>query len=80
MIGGKIMRLPAFAVEVHDTTGCGDVFHGAYALAVAEGREILWAAQFATAAAARKAENGAGWEGMPDRSAVIELMSKDLLP
>lgn len=59
---------------------CGDVFHGAYALALAEGREILWAAQFASAAAARKAENGAGWEGMRDRSAVIELMSKDLLP
>jgi sulfofructose kinase len=80
MIGGKIVRLPAFAVEVHDTTGCGDVFHGAYALAVAEGREIVWAARFASAAAARKAENGAGWEGMPDRSAVIELMSKERLP
>ncbi|MCX7325916.1 MAG: PfkB family carbohydrate kinase [Hyphomicrobiales bacterium] len=80
MTGGNIMHLPAFPVAVRDTTGCGDVFHGAYALAIAEGRETLWAARFASAVAARKAENGAGWDGMPDRSAVIELMSKDLLP
>lgn len=79
MIGGEIVAIPAFRVDARDTTGCGDVFHGAYALAVAEGRDMLWAARFASAAAARKAENGAGWEGMPDRKAVIELMSKDLL-
>ena len=79
MIDGEIIAIPAFRVDARDTTGCGDVFHGAYALAVAEGRDILWAARFASAAAARKAENGAGWKGMPDRPAVIELMSKDLL-
>lgn len=80
MTGGVITHLAAFPVEARDTTGCGDVFHGAYALAIAEGRETLWAARFASAVAARKAQNGAGWDGMPDRSAVIELMSKDLLP
>jgi len=29
--------MPAFAVEVVDTTGCGDVFHGAYAVSLAFG-------------------------------------------
>jgi sulfofructose kinase len=79
MLGGKVIPIPAFTVDVRDTTGCGDVFHGAYTLAIAEGREPLWAARFASAVAAKKAENGAGWDGMPDRPAVIELMAKDAL-
>ena len=31
---------PAFPVDVVDTTGCGDVFHGAYASALARGLEV----------------------------------------
>jgi sulfofructose kinase len=34
------------------------------------------AARFATAAAALKAERGAGWSGMPDRGAVEALLRK----
>jgi sulfofructose kinase len=71
--GGPV-ALPAPRVAARDTTGCGDVFHGAYALALAEGRERLAAARFATAAAALKAQRGAGWAGMPDRTAVEKLL------
>jgi sulfofructose kinase len=79
MTGGAVVSVPAFSVRVRDTTGCGDVFHGAYALAIAEGRKPLDAASFASAAAAIKAVQGNGWEGMPDRPSVVELMSKDPL-
>ncbi len=72
-IGREVVTVPAFAVKVEDTTGCGDVFHGAYALAISEGMPPLTAARFSAAAAALKAQRGRGWLGMPDRAAVDAL-------
>jgi sulfofructose kinase len=72
---GRAVHLPAPRVAARDTTGCGDVFHGAYALALAEGRSVEAAARFATAAAALKAEHGNGWAGMPSRPAVEALLA-----
>lgn len=46
---------PAFSVSAIDTTGCGDVFHGAYALALAQGMPLADRIRFASAAAAIKA-------------------------
>ena len=71
---GEIVPVPALAVDTRDTTGCGDVFHGAYALGLAEGLRPLAAARFATAAAALKAANGCGWDGVPDRAAIGRMM------
>jgi sulfofructose kinase len=73
---GQVLRVPAPRIIARDTTGCGDVFHGAYALALAERMPLLDAARFATAAAALKAVNGNGWDGMPDRDAVEALLRK----
>jgi sulfofructose kinase len=78
LLNGELVPVPAFPVTVVDTTGCGDVFHGAYALGLCEGLEPLDAARFAAAAAALKAARGRGWEGMADRGAVEALMSEDL--
>ena len=75
LINGEVMSVPAFRVPVADTTGCGDVFHGAYALALCEGQRPLEAARFAAAAAALKAERGRGWDGMADRPAVEALLA-----
>ena len=66
LIGGAIRHVPAVPVAVRDTTGCGDVFHGVFALGVAEGMPPLQAARFASFAAAFKARNGEGWQGMPN--------------
>ena len=71
---GRPVHLGAPRVQARDTTGCGDVFHGAYALGLAEGMAVLDAARLATAAAALKAASGSGWDSMPDRSAA-EAMS-----
>jgi ribokinase len=46
------LRVPAFAVDAVDTTAAGDVFNGALAVALIEGRALPDAARFATAAAA----------------------------
>jgi sulfofructose kinase len=63
-------------IHAKDTTGCGDVFHGVYALAVAEGLPVREAATFATAAAAIKAERGEAWSGMPSRADTSALIEK----
>jgi len=72
--GGRLGRQPAFPVVARDTTGAGDVFHGAYALALAERRPVDAAMRFAAAAAAIKARNGNGWDGMPSRAEVDHLL------
>ena len=48
---------PAFKVQAVDTTGCGDVFHGAYAASLARGDDPATRIQFAAAAAALKAQS-----------------------
>jgi sulfofructose kinase len=49
---------PALPVKATDTTGCGDVFHGAYAASLARGDALAARIRFAAAAAALKAQNG----------------------
>lgn len=61
---------PTFRVQATNTTGAGDVFHGAYALAIAEGQPVERAMRFASAAGALRARDGA----TPDRTMVEELM------
>ncbi len=48
---------PAFSVKAADTTGCGDVFHGAYAARLVLGETADLRIRFASAAAALKAMN-----------------------
>jgi sulfofructose kinase len=63
-----VQRQPAFAVNTVDTTGAGDVFHGAYALAIAEGQTVSAAMRFAGAVAAKKCTVKGGRAGIPDRA------------
>jgi ribokinase len=53
-IAGKGVRemIPGFKVNAVDATGAGDVFNGALAVALSEGRPLLEAARFGSAAAA----------------------------
>lgn len=67
-------HLPAFDVEVVDTVGAGDVFHGALALALAEGREPGPAVRFASAAGALKCTRPGARAGTPSRDEVEEFM------
>jgi sulfofructose kinase len=67
---------PAFAVTVVDTLGAGDVFHGAYALAIAEGRSIAESLRFASAAAAIKCTRSGGPAAMPSRSELQEFLAQ----
>ena len=53
-----------------DTTGAGDAFNGALAVALAEGRELRDAVAFAVAAAALSTRAEGAREGMPRRDEV----------
>lgn len=56
---------PAFRVNTVDTTGCGDVFHGAYASALARGLTLSERVRLASATAAMKATKPGGQSGIP---------------
>lgn len=66
---------PAYRVQVVDTTGCGDVFHGAYATGLVRGLPLLERIRFASAAAALKATQYGGQAGIPSRTAVEEFLA-----
>jgi sugar/nucleoside kinase (ribokinase family) len=73
---GRIQVMPTFPVHTVDTLGAGDVFHGAFALAIAEGSAIPDAMRFASAAAALKCTRFGGAFATPDRAEVKELLSR----
>lgn len=72
--GDDVRHQPAFQVRVVDTLGAGDVFHGAFALALAEGATEQQAVRFASAAAAAKCTRAGGRAGIPDRATVDALL------
>src|SRR5258705_8950648 len=49
---GRFHYVPAFVVNCVDTTGAGDVFHGAFCYAVLQGMAIADALEFSNAMAA----------------------------
>ena len=71
---GDIRHIPAYTVQVVDTTGCGDVFHGAYAAGITWGWSISRCIRFASAAAAIKATKTGGRAGIPDRATVEQFL------
>lgn len=62
-----VHHYPAFPIDAVDTLGAGDVFHGAFALALAEGQSEEGALRFASAAAALKCMKFGGRSGSPTR-------------
>jgi len=76
----KIQRTPAFPVHTVDTLGAGDVFHGAFALAITEQQDIPSALRFASAAAALKCTRFGGAFAAPQRAEVEELLGHDAAP
>jgi sugar/nucleoside kinase (ribokinase family) len=74
--GAEVVHVPAFDVAVVDTTGCGDVFHGAYAACLAWGQGVHRAVLVATAAAGLKATQPGGRQGIPDYPTVQRFLSE----
>lgn len=67
-------RIPAFEVDVVDTTGAGDVFHGAFAFGVAAGLSPRECVVLATGASALKCTRLGGRTGIPDLSTLLAFL------
>jgi sulfofructose kinase len=74
---GQLKETPAFPVHTVDTLGAGDIFHGAFALAITENQDIPDALCFASAAAALKCTRFGGAFACPHRPEVEALLSVD---
>ncbi len=71
---GELYHQPGFDVEVVDSTGAGDVFHGAFTYFLAESGDIRHALTTAAAASALSCTEAGGRAGVPTRSALFEFL------
>jgi ribokinase len=76
----NIFHVPSIPVDAVDTTAAGDVFNGALAVAVAEGREISEAVSFACKAAAISVTRLGAQASAPYRSDVERSILHENLP
>jgi ribokinase len=68
--GNEEVTVPGISVPVVDTTGAGDTFNAAFAVAVSEGKELQEALAFANKAAALSVTKFGAQGGMPTRKEV----------
>jgi ribokinase len=69
------IHIPGFRVPVVDTTGAGDAFAGALAVALAEGTPLPQAVRFANAAGALACTKAGAMIAMPARAEVDKLLA-----
>ena len=77
--GGTLLHQNAYQVEAVDTTGAGDIFHGAFAYGITNGYDITKTIKIASIAAALSVQKLGGRVSIPPLEEVIELYSKDVI-
>lgn len=75
---GRFFYSPGFVVETVDTTGAGDVFHGAFAYALLAGWNIARALDFSNAMAALNCTALGARGGIKSRAEAEQLMATGL--
>jgi sulfofructose kinase len=73
---GAVVHEPAFRVDAVDTLAAGDVWHGAFALGLAERMAEREAVRFASAASALKCTRFGGRSGIPSRAEVDAFLKE----
>lgn len=76
--GTREGHVPSPEISAIDTLGAGDVWHGAFALALAEGADEARAMCFANAAAALKCTRTGGRAGAPTRAETEDFMTETM--
>jgi len=75
----EFFKLPAFQVPVMDTTGAGDVFHGAFIYGLLQGWGVEETARFSSAVSAIKCTRVGGRVGIPDVPTVEKFLKKGVI-
>lgn len=75
-----LVRQEAFQVEVVDTTGAGDVYHGAYIYPLLKGHSMAHCMRFASAAAALSCTRVGAQAGIPTLEKVERLLKRGSPP
>lgn len=73
-VKNKFFHVPAFKVNVVDTTGAGDVFHGGYIYGLLQEWNLTDTVRFASAVAALKCRKRGGRAGIPTLDEVISFL------
>ena len=76
VIDGRIEYFPAYPVKAVDTTGAGDVFHGAFLAGWLDGMDLRENLRFASAAAALKCTKPGGRAGIPSKEETLDFMKR----
>lgn len=74
--GSDARREPAFSVDVVDTTGAGDIYHGVFALELGHGLDVRAAMRLASAAAALSCTRLGGRDGVPTRTELENFLKE----
>ena len=72
----EVKHVPGHRIDAVDTTGCGDVFHGAYCHGLAAGWTVERIIHFANAAAAVKATRTGGWAAVPTYEEIQQMLER----
>ena len=74
LAGDRTFHTPAFPVEVVDTTGAGDVYHGAFIFGLLKEWRPEKTAEFASAVAALSCTRLGGRAGIPDLQSALDFL------
>jgi ribokinase len=73
---GQVWHVPAYAVEVVDTTAAGDAFIGGLTVSLSEGEPLPKALRFANAAGALTVTRLGAQTSIPNRKEVLDFLAK----
>jgi len=74
--GGELYNFPAYKTKAIDTTGAGDIFHGAFVFSLAKGYDFVKSIKFSSVCASLSVEKIGGRESIPELKDVYERMEK----
>lgn len=72
----QLYRLIAFKTKSVDTTGAGDIFHGAFVYCLSRKYSLIDTLKFSSACASLSVEKFGGRDSIPELNKVIERVLK----
>ena len=78
LIDGEVRHFGAYPVKAVDTTGAGDVFHGAFLARYLEGYSVPDCIRFASAASAMKCTVPGGRAGIPAKESLEAFLARNV--